>query len=168
MSGHSKWSTIKHKKGANDAKRAKEFAKLSQDIFVVAKGNPDINSNPTLKTMVEKARSVNMPKENIERAIAKAKGGEGEGGDEFTIEAYGPNGEGIIIHCSTDNKNRTIPEIRHILNKNNSKDVPYGSVSWNFDGDIPKITKKAGVGFDKLIQEIEEHQDVIKIITDAV
>lgn len=167
MSGHSKWSTIKHKKGVNDEKRAKEFAKLSQDIFVVAKGNSDINSNPTLKTIVEKARSVNMPKENIERAIAKAKGGSSEG-EEFIIEAYGPNGEGIIIHCLTDNKNRTLPEIRHILNKNNGKDVPYRSVSWNFDGDIPKITKIKGKEFDKLINELKEHKDIIKIITDAV
>lgn len=167
MSGHSKWSTIKHKKGANDEKRAKEFTKLSQDIFNSAKENPDINSNPTLKTIIEKARSLNMPKENIERAIDKAKGGVCDG-EEFIIEAYGLNGEGIIIHCITDNKNRTLPEIRHILNKNNAKDVPYGSVSWNFDGDIPKITKTKGKEFDKLINELKEHKDIVKIITDAV
>ncbi|KKP29628.1 MAG: DNA-binding regulatory protein, YebC/PmpR family [Parcubacteria group bacterium GW2011_GWA2_31_28] len=166
MSGHSKWSTIKHKKGAIDAKRAKEFAKLSQDIFVVAKNNPDINSNPTLKTIIEKARNANMPNENIERAITKAKGG-GRIGEEFIIEAYGPNGEGIIIHCVTDNKNRTLPEVRHILNKNNAKDVPNGSVSWNFDGDNSKIKKTSGIGFDNLIKEIKEHQDVVKIATDT-
>jgi len=167
MSGHSKWSTIKHKKGAIDAKRAKEFAKLSQDIFVVAKNNPDINSNPTLKTIIEKARNANMPNENIERAITKAKGG-GRIGEEFTIEAYGPNGEGIIIYCLTDNKNRTLPEIRHILNKNNGKDVPNGSVSWNFEGYKPKITKQKGAGFDKLMQKLEERQDIVKIITDII
>ncbi|RME99299.1 MAG: YebC/PmpR family DNA-binding transcriptional regulator [Chloroflexi bacterium] len=135
MSGHSKWSTIKRKKGAEDAKRGKIFTRLARDIMLAARtGGGDPNSNPSLRLAVEKARAANMPKDNIERAIKKGTG-ELEGGavEEITYEAFAPHGIPVLIKCVTDNRNRTLADVRRILNKMGGNMAEAGSVSWMFD-----------------------------------
>ena len=135
MSGHSKWSTIKRKKGAEDAKRGKIFTRLGRDIMVAAResgGDPD--SNPKLKLAIQKARAANMPKDNIERAIKKGTG-EIEGGqmDEMMYEGYGADGIAFIIEAITDNKNRTLAEVKSAFNKYNGNLATNGAVAWQFD-----------------------------------
>jgi YebC/PmpR family DNA-binding regulatory protein len=135
MSGHSKWSQIKHKKAITDAKKGKLFSKLSNQISVAArqKGG-DSETNPQLKMLAEKARSFNMPSENIERAIKKGTGElEGVKMEEMTIEAYGPGGVALIIEAITDNKNRTISEIKYLLGQHSGKLAEAGSVNWLFE-----------------------------------
>ena len=134
MSGHSKWSTIKRKKGAIDAARSKVFQKLAKELYVAAKsGDPDPNNNAQLRMVVEKAKSENMPKANIESAIAKAanKSG-GENYDSIRYEGYGPSGIAIMIDCLTDNKNRTAGFVRSTLTKRNGNLGTDGSVSYMF------------------------------------
>ncbi|MFH1657229.1 MAG: YebC/PmpR family DNA-binding transcriptional regulator [bacterium] len=135
MSGHSHWSSIKRAKGAADQKRGKIFSKLARQISVAARDKGgDIDANPTLRIVVEKAKSLNMPKENIERAIKKASGGLDEAKLEpFIFEAYGPEGIALIIEGITDNKNRALGDIKQILNKNNGKLANEGSVRWMFE-----------------------------------
>jgi len=135
MSGHSKWSTIKRKKGALDAKRGKIFTKLIREITVAAKaGGGDIEANPRLRTAVAKAKAANMPNDNIDRAIKKGSGGlDGVIYEEIRYEGYGPGGVAIMVDCMTDNKNRTTPEIRTIFNKNGGNLGDTGSVSYMFD-----------------------------------
>jgi YebC/PmpR family DNA-binding regulatory protein len=135
MSGHSKWSTIKRKKGAADAKRGALFTKLIREITVAAKaGGGDIESNPRLRTAVMKARASNMPNDNIERGIKKGTGDiEGVTYEEIRYEGYGPGGVAIMVDCLTDNKNRTMPEVRTAFNKNGGNLGESGSVSYLFD-----------------------------------
>jgi YebC/PmpR family DNA-binding regulatory protein len=135
MSGHSKWATIKRKKGAEDAKRAKIFTRLARDIVVSAReGGGNESMNPRLKLAIDKARAANMPMDNIERAIKRGTG-ELEGGqvDELTYEGYGLEGVAFIIEVMTDNKNRSLAEIKNVLNKNGGSLATNGSVSWQFD-----------------------------------
>jgi YebC/PmpR family DNA-binding regulatory protein len=135
MSGHNKWSTIKHKKGAADAKRGKIFSKIAKEITIVVKSSGgDPATNPTLRTLLEKAKSVNMPNDNITRAIKK---GTGELApdvvEEFTYEGYAAGGVGLVINVSTSNKNRAAAEIRSIFKKNGSEFATQGAVSRNFE-----------------------------------
>jgi YebC/PmpR family DNA-binding regulatory protein len=136
MSGHSKWSTIKHKKGAEDKKRGKLFTKLSRAIIVAAKeGGPDPDSNAALANAIAKARSYSMPKDNIERAITRATGS-GEGSDAYesiVYEGYGPEGVAIIVEALTDNRNRTAADVRSIFTKHNASLGTPGSVAWQFE-----------------------------------
>lgn len=135
MSGHSKWSTIKRKKAAADSKRGKIFTKLIKEITVAARqGGGDPDSNPRLRLAVDNAKSANMPLDNIERAIKKAMG-ELEGATylELTYEGYGPSGVAILVECVTDNKNRTVAEVRHIFSKYGGSMGETGSVAWMFD-----------------------------------
>ena len=134
MSGHSKWSTIKRKKGAIDAERGKVFAKLAKEIYVAAKsGDPDPVNNSSLRMVIEKAKSENMPKSNIENAINKAKNkGNGENYDSIRYEGYGPSGIAIMIDCLTDNKNRTASFVRSTLTKRGGNLGTDGSVSYLF------------------------------------
>ena len=134
MSGHSKWSTIKRKKGAEDAKRGKIFTRLARDITLAARNGGDPATNPSLRMAVDKAKGANMPKDNIERAIKKGTG-ELEGGvvDEITYEAYAPHGIPVLILCLTDNRNRTLAEVRRVLNKLGGNLAEAGAVSWMFD-----------------------------------
>ncbi len=136
MSGHSKWSTIKHKKGAADAKRGKLFSKLSRAIMVAAKeGGADPDSNLALQNAIEKARSYSMPKDNIERAIAKGAG-EGTDGASFetvVYEGYGPEGVAVIVEALTDNRNRTAAEVRHLFSKHGGNLGATGAVAWQFE-----------------------------------
>lgn len=134
MSGHSHWAGIKHKKGLADAQRSANFSKLAREISVEAKSgdNPEMNSK--LKAVIEKAKGFNMPRENIERAILRGAGKlPGAVLEEFSVEAYGPNGIAIIAEGITDNKNRALSESRIILNKNNGKLVNEGAIRWMFD-----------------------------------
>ncbi len=135
MSGHNKWSSIKHKKGAADAKRGKVFTKLGKEIVIAARmGGSDLENNPRLRTAVQAARSQNMPKDNIERAIKRGTGEiEGVVYEEITYEGYGHGGVAILIDCTTDNKNRTVAEVRHILGKYGGSMAESGAVSWNFE-----------------------------------
>jgi len=149
MSGHSKWSTIKRKKGALDAKRGKIFSKLAKEISVAAKmGGGDPDMNPRLRTVLMAAKAQNMPKDNVEKAIAKGTGAiEGVTYEEMRYECYGPVGVAVIVDVLTDNKNRTVAEIRHLLSRNDGSMGESGAVTWNFD---PQgiITVPAGEGVD--------------------
>ena len=135
MSGHSKWSTIKRKKGAKDAKRGAIFSRLSKDITLAARdGGGDIDMNAALRLMVKKAKASNMPNDNIDRAIKKGTGElPGIKYESYIYEGYGPYGVALLIEVFTDNKNRTVPEIRHLLTKNNGKLGESGCVSWMFE-----------------------------------
>lgn len=136
MSGHSKWSTIKRKKGAADAKRGAEFTRLSREVTLAAReGGGDPDTNFRLRLAVDKARAANMPKDNIERSIKKGTGEDKDGVDfeEVTYEGYAPNGVAVILECMTENRNRTVAEIRHGLSKGGGSLGENGSVAWQFD-----------------------------------
>lgn len=135
MSGHSKWATIHRKKGELDAARGKVFQKLAKEIYVAAKqGTPDPSSNASLRMVIEKARSANMPKDNIEKAIQKAKGAsEGENYESIRYEGYGPSGVAIIVDCLTDNRNRTAGDVRSKFTKRGGNLGTAGSVSYMFE-----------------------------------
>jgi YebC/PmpR family DNA-binding regulatory protein len=136
VSGHSKWSSIKHKKGAADAKRGKLFSKLSRAIIVAAReGGADPAANLALQNAIEKARSYSMPKDNIERAIAKGSGAgaEGAGYDTVVYEGYGPEGVAVLVETLTDNRNRTASEVRHQFSKHGGNLGTAGAVAWQFD-----------------------------------
>lgn len=133
MSGHSKWHSIKHKKGAADAKRGKIFTKLARAITVAAKGNPDPDANFQLRLAIDQAKAANMPKDNIERAIARATGEGKDQLEEAMYEAYGPGGVAIIIETTTDNKNRTVSNLKHILSSRGGSLGGPGSVAYLFD-----------------------------------
>jgi YebC/PmpR family DNA-binding regulatory protein len=154
MSGHSKWSTIKHKKGAEDKKRGKLFTKLSRAIIVAAKeGGPDPDSNATLANAIAKARSYSMPKDNIERAITRATGA-GEGSDAYeaiVYEGYGPEGVAIIVEALTDNRNRTAADVRSIFGKHNSSLGTPGSVAWQFERKGVILIGGEGVDEDDIV-----------------
>jgi len=159
MSGHSKWSTIKRKKAAIDSKRGKIFTKLIKEITVAAKtGGGDPDGNPRLRLAVDNAKSANMPLDNIERAIKKATGElEGAVYSELTYEGYGPGGIAMIVESLTDNKNRTVAEIRHIFSKNGGSLGESGSVAWMFD-------KK---GVIVLPTQGKTEDDLMEIVLDA-
>ncbi len=135
MSGHSKWSQIKHKKAHSDAKRGKAFTKIVKEISIAARlGGGDPDGNPRLRTAIEKAKEVNMPHDNIKKAIMKGTGElPGVNYEEFVFEGYGPAGVAVMIEVMTDNKNRTLPEIRHVLTKHGGSLGETGCVSWMFD-----------------------------------
>ena len=141
MSGHSKWSTIKRKKGAADAKRGVLFTRLSKDITLAAReGGGDIDMNSSLRLAVKKAKESNMPSSNIDRAINKGTGNlPGLAYENYLYEGYGPNGVAIMMEIMTDNKNRTFPEIKHLMSKNGGNLGESGCVSWVFEkkGEIP-------------------------------
>ena len=157
MSGHSKWSTIKRKKGAEDAKRAKIFTRLGRDIMVAARENGgDENANPKLKLAIAKGRAANMPKENIERAIKKGTG-EIAGGDvvEMLYEGYGPEGVAYIVEILTDNKNRALAEVKHAFSKYAGSLATNGAVMWQFD-QKGFMTLKGDLDFDAVFMEAAE------------
>jgi len=133
MSGHSKWNSIKHKKGAADAKRGKIFTKLARAITVAAKGNPDPDANFQLRLAIDQAKSANMPKDNIERAITRATGEGKDSLEEAMYEAYGPGGVAIIIEALTDNKNRTVANLKHIVTSHGGSLASSGSVAYMFE-----------------------------------
>jgi YebC/PmpR family DNA-binding regulatory protein len=153
VSGHSKWSSIKHKKGAADAKRGKLFSKLSRAIIVAAKeGGADPAGNLALQNAIEKARSYSMPKDNIERAIARGSGADSDGQDFETVvyEGYGPSGVAVIVEALTDNRNRTASEVRHAFDKNDGNLGTFGAVAWLFERRGVMMVAADGVDEDEL------------------
>src|SRR6202167_6452362 len=134
MSGHSKWATIKHKKGALDAKRGKIFTRVIKEIMIAARSGGDPAMNPRLRTAVVAAKAVSMPADNIKRAIMRGTG-ELEGGqiEEIMFEGYGPGGAAVLVNVATDNRNRTVSEIRHMFSKNGGNLGEQGSVAWMFE-----------------------------------
>lgn len=146
MAGHSKWANIQHRKGRQDAVRAKLFSKLSKEITIAAKmGDPDPEKNPRLRMAVKEAKSQSMPKDNIERAIKKAIGGDGEIYEEIRYEGYGPNGVAVIVEAMTDNRNRTASNVRSTFTKNGGNLGETGSVAFQFDRK-GEVTYPASVG----------------------
>ena len=154
MSGHNKWSTIKHKKGAADAKRGKIFTRIIKEMTVAARlGGGDVNSNPRLRAAVAEAKANNMPKDNVERAIKRGTGElEGATYEEITYEGYGPGGVALIVETMTDNSNRTTPEIRHIFEKNGGNLGTPGSVKFQFERKGYFSIEKKAIDEDKLME----------------
>jgi len=177
MSGHSKWSTIKHKKGAADAKRGKIFTKLIKEVMVAARfGGGDPDGNPRLRTAIAAAKGVNMPKDNIERAIKKGTGElEGTHYEEFTYEGYAPGGVAIMVDIMTDNKNRTIADVRHIFSKNNGRIGETGCVSYMFLKKGLIVLEKKDVNEDQLMEialdvgadDVNDEGDTFEVVTDT-
>ena len=178
MSGHSKWSTIKHKKGAADARRGKIFTKLIKEITTAARaGGGDPEANPRLRVAVLKAKAENMTKENIERAIKRgtsaAEGGEAY--EEYTYEGYGPAGVAVLVETLTDNKNRTTAEIRHIFSRYNGNLGEAGSVAWIFSKKGYISFERHAVDEDKIMElaldagaeDIRTDDEAVEVITDA-
>lgn len=154
MSGHSKWSTIKHKKGAADARRGKVFTRIIKEMTVSARmGGGDINANPRLRAAVAEAKANNMPKENIERAIKRGTGElEGSSIEEITYEGYAPGGVAVMVEVMTDNSHRTTPEIRHIFEKHGGSLSTPGSVRFQFDKKGYFSIEKSAVSEDRLME----------------
>ena len=154
MSGHSKWSSIKHKKAATDSKRGKIFTKLIKEITVAARmGGGDLEMNPRLRSAVQAAKSDNMPKDNIERAIKKGTGElEGVNYEEIIYEGYGPGGAAVLVESLTDNKNRTVADIRSIFGKNGGNLGENGCVAWMFDKKGYIAVERSAVDEDTLME----------------
>jgi YebC/PmpR family DNA-binding regulatory protein len=153
MSGHSKWHTIKHKKAALDAKRGKLFTRLIKEIVIAARSGGDVDMNPRLRTAVAAAKAVSMPAENIKRAVMRGTG-ELEGGqiDEIMFEGYGPGGAAVLVSVATDNRNRTVSEIRHVFSKWNGNLGDVGSVAWMFERKSQIIIEKDKATEDQLME----------------
>jgi YebC/PmpR family DNA-binding regulatory protein len=175
MSGHSKWSTIKHKKGAADAKRGKIFTKLNKEITVAARmGGGDQGGNPRLRSAVLAAKAENMPKENIDRAVKKGTGElPGVSYEEVTYEGYGPGGVAVLVDVLTDNRKRTVAEIRHVFSKSGGNLGEGGCVSWMFDKKGMIVFEKEKVEEEKLMnaalesgaQDVREGEKEYEVIT---
>jgi len=157
MSGHSKWSTIKHKKAAADSKRGKVFTRLIKEITIAARSGGDPDSNARLRTAIAAAKAVSMPAENIKRATLRGTG-ELEGGeiDEITFEGYTPGGAAVMVEVATDNRNRTVSEIRHMFAKNGGNLGEVGSVAWMFDRRSQVIVNASLIAEDDLMELVLE------------
>src|SRR5579884_181824 len=158
MSGHSKWATIKHKKAATDAKRGKMFTRLIKEITIAARSGGDPDGNPRLRTAITAAKNVSMPSDNIKKAIMRGTG-ELEGGqiEEVMFEGYGPGGAAVLVSVATDNRNRTVSEIRHLFSKNGGNLGEQGSVAWMFE-------RKSQIIIDK---EKASEEQLMGIVLDA-
>ena len=152
MSGHSKWATIKHKKAALDAKRGKTFTRLIKEITIAARSGGDPDGNPRLRTAILAAKAVSMPADNIKKAVMRGTG-ELEGGqiDEIMFEGYGPGGAAVIVNVATDNRNRTVSEIRHVFSKNGGNLGEQGSVAWMFERKSQIIIEEDKASEDQLM-----------------
>jgi len=176
MSGHSKWSTIKHKKGAADARRGKIFTKLIKEITISARmGGGDPNGNPRLRSAIVAAKAENMPRDNIDRAIKKGTGElPGVSYEEATFEGYGPGGVAVLVDVLSDNRKRTVADVRHIFSKNAGNLGEAGCVSWMFEKKGLIVLEKAGVDEEKLInsaleagaQDVQETGKEYEVIVD--
>ncbi len=175
MAGHSKWANIKHRKGAQDAKRGKIFSKLIKEITVAAKmGGADVDGNPRLRAAIAAAKGENMPKDNIERAIKKGSGDmDGVNYEEIVYEGYGPGGVAVLVECMTDNRNRTAGEVRHSFSKSGGNLGENGCVGWMFDKKGSLLIDKEGVDEDKLMdlaieagaEDVEDDGNVFQVLT---
>lgn len=172
MSGHSKWATTKRQKAVVDAKRGALFTKIANQIAIAARAGTDPNMNPSLAMMLEKARQANMPKANIERAIARVSDKSAAALTEDVYEGYGPGGVGIIIEVATDNKKRTMPDVRNALSKNGGRMADPGSVMFQFARkgfiEVPERGEdNMMVALDAGAEDVEEGEEGLEIITDA-
>ncbi len=176
MAGHSKFKNIMYRKGAQDAKRSKMFSKFSREITVAAKmGGEDMDSNPRLRLAVATARAQSMPKDNIQRAIAKASGGDAETYDEMRYEGYGPGGVGVIVEALTDNRNRTASDVRTIFNKSGGNLGESGSVGFMFDrvgeivfaGDVADADSMFEAALEAGADEVESDEESHTIYTES-
>ena len=175
MSGHSKWSSIKHKKALKDARRGKQFTKFIKEITVAARmGGGDVNANPRLRTAVTTARQNSMPADNIDRAIKKGTGDlEGVTYEEVTYEAYGPGGVAILVQALTDNRNRTVADLRSIITKHGGNLATAGAVSWMFQKRGLITVERAGVDEDRVMEvaleggaeDVREAGDILEVVT---
>ncbi len=175
MSGHSKWSQIKHKKGISDLKKGKVFSKLSKLITIAAKDGADPSSNSKLQTVIERARAENMPKDNIDRAIKKSSDKDSAGLKEIIVQAVGPEGTGFVIDAITDNSNRTIQELKQIFLGHNAKMASEGSIDWMFERKANKelvalypVTIEDPATLEQLqafLEALDDHEDVQDIWT---
>jgi YebC/PmpR family DNA-binding regulatory protein len=175
MSGHSKWATIKHKKAALDAKRGKVFTRLIKEIQIAARAGGDPDGNPRLRTAITAAKAVSMPSDNIKKAIMRGTG-ELEGGqiDEIMFEGYGPGGAAVLVAVATDNRNRTVSEIRHVFSKNGGNLGEQGSVSWMFERKSQIIIEKDKANEDQLMnlvleagaEDLKDSGDTWEVISD--
>ena len=176
MSGHSKWSTIKRKKGAEDAKRGKIFTHLGRDITLAARNGGDPNANSALRMAIDKAKTANMPKDNIERATKRGTG-ELEGGtlDEVTYESYAPHGVAVLIKCLTDNRNRTLADVRRALNRCGGNMAEAGAVAWMFESKGIITIDRGGKDADDLFmmaveagaEDVDVSGDFVEVYTAA-
>jgi len=176
MSGHNKWSSIKHKKGAADAKRGKIFSKIIKEITVAARmGGGDPTANPRLRAAISTAKTENMPKDNIERAIKKGTGElEGVSYEEIVYEGYAPGGAAVLIECLTDNKNRAVAEVRHLFSKAGGNLGENGCVAWMFDKKGLIVVNKDKVDEDQLMEiaidagaeDVNDEGEAFEVITD--
>jgi len=173
MSGHSKWATIKHKKAALDAKRGKSFTRLIKEIMIAARGGGDPDMNPRLRTAVAAAKAVSMPADNIKRAIMRGTGElEGATMEEFTYEGYGPGGAAILVSVATDNKNRTVSEIRHVFSKWGGNMGTEGSVAWMFERKSIIVIEKEKASEEQLMElvlgagaeDLRDHGDTWEVV----
>src|SRR5579885_904865 len=175
MSGHSKWATIKHKKAALDAKRGKVFTRLIKEIMIAARGGGDPDANPRLRTAITAAKAVSMPADNIKRAIMRGTG-ELEGGqiDEILFEGYGPGGAAVLVNVATDNRNRTVSEIRHLFSKNGGNLGEQGSVAWMFERRSQIVVEKDKADEDTLMalvldagaEDLKDNGDAWEVLSD--
>jgi YebC/PmpR family DNA-binding regulatory protein len=176
MSGHNKWSSIKHKKGAADAKRGKIFSKLIKEITVAARmGGGDPNANPRLRAAISAAKTENMPKDNIERAIKKGTGElEGVSYEEIIYEGYAPGGAAVLVECLTDNKNRAVADVRHLFSKAGGNLGENGCVAWMFDKKGLIVVNKDKAEEDQLMEisidagaeDVSDEGDSFEVITE--
>lgn len=175
MSGHSKWHTIKHKKAALDAKRGKVFTRLIKEIVIAARGGGDPAANARLRTAVAAAKAVSMPAENIQRAIKRGTGElEGATIEEFVYEGYGPGGAALMVKVATDNKNRTVSDIRHVFSKNGGNMAEPGAVGWMFEMKSNIVVDAEGTTEDQLMElaleagaeDIRNNGDSFQVISD--
>jgi len=174
MSGHSKWATIKHKKAALDAKRGKSFTRIIKEITIAARGGGDPDGNPRLRTAILAAKAASMPSDNIKKAIQRGTG-EIEGGqiDEVMFEGYGPGGSAVLVLVATDNRNRTVSEIRHVFSKNGGNMGEQGSVAWMFDrksqifipGDKANEDQLMAIVLDAGADDLRNHGDQWEVLS---
>ena len=165
MSGHNKWQQIRHKKGIADKKKGQLFSKLSKLISLTARKGVNPETNIELKNAIEQARSFDMPRDNIERAIKRVSDKSATQLEELSIEAIGPGGIALKIKAITDNRNRTIAVCKHILNGNNSKLVPPGSISWMFGQQVTISSPETQDQVDKLFEALDNNDDVEDVIS---
>jgi len=175
MAGHSKWAKLKHTKGKTDAQKAKLFSKLVRFISIEAKKAKGDRNSPGVRAAVEKAKAANMPADNIERAISKASG-EGAEMEQVVYEAYGPGGTALVIEGYTDNKNRTVQEIKHVLVLHGGTFANSGAAMWAFaknaegklEATMPvEVNEEDGAKLGELVDALEEHDDINEVYTNA-
>ena len=176
MSGHSKWSTIKRKKGAEDAKRGKIFTRITREIMMAARrGGPDPDANPALRLAIDKAKAANMPKDNIQRAINRGAGigDEAVQMEEVIYEGYAPHGVALVINVVTDNKNRALAEVKYVLNRNGGNLANNGAVTWQFEQKGYVAVQAEGADFDDVFllaadagaDDVQQEDDIFAIYT---